>query len=133
MSQQDAGQQGQGALQASQPQAGAGASNMVKLFVGQIPKDMNEEALRPIFAEHGTIFDLAIIRDKATGHHRGCAFLTYTTKQAADIALDNLHNKLKLPGAQNPLQVRGITYAEDAILAGPYLKIRLYDLSWSSR
>ena len=78
----------------------------VKLFVGQIPKDMDEEALRPIFAEFGSIFDLTVIRDKATGIHRGCAFLTYTTKAASDKALDALHNKRKLANAQNPLQVR---------------------------
>lgn len=78
----------------------------VKLFVGQIPKDMEEEALRPIFAEFGAIFDLTVIRDKASGSHRGCAFLTYTTKAAAEKALDALHNKRKLPKAQNPLQVR---------------------------
>jgi RNA recognition motif-containing protein len=78
----------------------------VKLFVGQIPKDMDEEALRPVFAEYGPIFDLTVIRDKGTGQHRGCAFLTYTTKAAAETALDALHNKRKLPKAQNPLQVR---------------------------
>ena len=82
----------------------------VKLFVGQIPKDMEEEALRPIFAEFGAIFDLTVIRDKASGSHRGCAFLTYTTKAAAEKALDALHNKRKLPKAQNPLQVRPFVY-----------------------
>lgn len=77
----------------------------VKLFVGQIPKDMEEEALHPIFAEFGAIFDLTVIRDKASGSHRGCAFLTYTSKAAAEAALEALHNKRKLPKAQNPLQV----------------------------
>lgn len=77
----------------------------VKLFVGQIPKDMGEEDLRPVFAEFGSIFDLTVIRDKTTGHHRGCAFLTYSSKPAADAALEALHNKVKLPNAQNALQV----------------------------
>lgn len=87
--------------------AGGGKDeDAVKLFIGQIPKDMTEEALRPIFADYGAIFDLTVIRDKATGLHRGCAFLTYTTKEAADQALEALHNKVKLPNAQNPLQVR---------------------------
>lgn len=77
----------------------------IKLFVGQIPKDMGEETLRPVFEEYGSIFDLTIIRDKASGYHRGCAFLTYTTKAAAETALEALHNKCKLPNAQNTLQV----------------------------
>lgn len=89
-----------------QPAQASSSGGMVKLFVGQIPKDMTEESLRPMFSEFGPIYDLAIIRDKQTGHHRGCAFLTYTTKAAADKALEALHNKYKLPNAQNPLQVR---------------------------
>ena len=79
----------------------------VKLFVGQVPKDMQEDTLRPIFAEFGPIFDLTIIRDKTTGSHRGCAFLTYANKASADAALESLHNKYRLPNAQNALQVRG--------------------------
>lgn len=77
----------------------------VKLFVGQIPKDMTEEALRPIFADFGPIYDLTIIRDKTTGLHRGCAFLTYASRNSAEEAIEALHNKRKLPNAQNPLQV----------------------------
>ena len=34
----------------------------IKLFVGQIPKAMNEDDLVPIFAPFGTIFELSIIR-----------------------------------------------------------------------
>lgn len=77
----------------------------VKLFVGQIPREMNEEQLRPVFGEYGTIFDLTVIRDKNTGGHRGCAFLTYCTKESAEKAIEGLHNQMKLPNAQNPLQV----------------------------
>ena len=43
----------------------------LKLFIGQIPKDMDEEALTPYFAEFGPIFELTIIRDKNTKIHRG--------------------------------------------------------------
>ena len=77
----------------------------MKLFVGQIPKDLGEEALRPVFAEYGPIFELTVIRDKTTGTHRGCAFLTYCTKEAAEAASAALHNNYKLPNAQTALQV----------------------------
>jgi CUG-BP- and ETR3-like factor len=43
----------------------------IKLFIGQVPKTMDADALRPLFAEFGEVFDLAIIRDKQTGMHRG--------------------------------------------------------------
>lgn len=39
--------------------------------MGQIPKHMEEEDLRPVFEEFGEIFDLAVIRDKISGLHRG--------------------------------------------------------------
>lgn len=32
---------------------------------------MEEEDLRPVFEEFGEIFDLAVIRDKISGLHRG--------------------------------------------------------------
>ena len=46
-------------------------SDAIKLFVGQIPKHMEEDDLRPVFEEFGEIFDLAVIRDKISGLHRG--------------------------------------------------------------
>eukprot|EP00640_Fibrocapsa_japonica_P003000 CAMPEP_0113936028 /NCGR_PEP_ID=MMETSP1339-20121228/3033_1 /TAXON_ID=94617 /ORGANISM="Fibrocapsa japonica" /LENGTH=266 /DNA_ID=CAMNT_0000938361 /DNA_START=152 /DNA_END=949 /DNA_ORIENTATION=- /assembly_acc=CAM_ASM_000762 len=78
----------------------------IKLFVGQVPKDMNEDALRPIFSEFGDIFDLMVIRDKSTGAHRGCAFLTYCQRASAEACVAQLHGQRKLVNAQNPLQVR---------------------------
>lgn len=32
---------------------------------------MDEDDLRPVFEEFGEIFDLAVIRDKISGLHRG--------------------------------------------------------------
>lgn len=45
-----------------------------KLFVGQIPKHINEDQLRPIFQEYGEIVELAILRDKFTQVHKGLLF-----------------------------------------------------------
>lgn len=78
----------------------------VKLFIGQIPKHLDEDALRPFFDEFGPILELTVIRDKATKLHRGCAFLTYARKQSATRAIQSLHDKVKLPNALNPLQIR---------------------------
>eukprot|EP00752_Nemacystus_decipiens_P006128 g5526.t1 len=81
-------------------------SDAIKLFVGQIPKHMEEEDLRPTFNEFGEIFDLAVIRDKVSGLHRGCAFLTYCARSSADAAIAALHGQRRLDRGQNPLQVR---------------------------
>ncbi|KAL4117037.1 hypothetical protein PRIC2_012487 [Phytophthora ramorum] len=78
----------------------------VKLFVGQVPRTMEEDELRPVLEVFGPLEDLVIIRDKITGAHRGCAFASYFTRDAADQAVHELHNKVTLPQSINPLQVR---------------------------
>lgn len=82
------------------------ATQSAKLFVGQIPKDMNEEVLSTYFEEFGSIKELSIIRDTTSGYSRGCAFVTYFDNESAEKAVENLHDKVKLPNAVNFLQVR---------------------------
>lgn len=81
-------------------------SGPVKLFVGQVPRTMEEDDLRPVLEVYGQLEDLVIIRDKITGAHRGCAFASYFTRDAAEKAVQELHNKVTLPQSINPLQVR---------------------------
>lgn len=58
---------------------------------------MDESALHPIFEEFGVVVDLTIIRDRISNEHKGCAFVTYGSKQSADLAVCVLHEKAKLP------------------------------------
>ncbi|RLN93605.1 hypothetical protein BBJ28_00022169 [Nothophytophthora sp. Chile5] len=84
----------------------ADQSGPVKLFVGQVPRTMEEDDLRPVLEVFGPLEDLVIIRDKLTGAHRGCAFASYFSRDAAEKAVAELHNKVTLPQSINPLQVR---------------------------
>ncbi|CAN0250389.1 unnamed protein product, partial [Discosporangium mesarthrocarpum] len=65
--------------------------------VAQVPKDMDEEQLRPLFEQAGPIAHIMVIRDRQTDAHRGCAFLTYHSRAAGERAVEKFHNKLKLP------------------------------------
>jgi RNA recognition motif. (a.k.a. RRM, RBD, or RNP domain) len=42
-----------------------------KLFVGQVPKSMDELSLKPVFEAAGAVAQLMVIRDRTTKTHRG--------------------------------------------------------------
>jgi len=87
-------------------EGGDGEDDPLKLFVGQVPKDMNEEDIFPTFDAFGPLKDVAIIRDKHTGLHRGCAFVTFWSSTDAERAQESLHDKFTFPGARRPAQVK---------------------------
>ena len=47
-----------------------------------------------------------MIRDKHTGLHRGCAFVTYWQAADAETAQEALHDKFTFPGGRRPAQVK---------------------------
>jgi len=43
----------------------------VKMFVGQIPRTMEEDELKQMMEEYGPVYQLGIIRDRSTCQHKG--------------------------------------------------------------
>ena len=42
-------------------------SDAIKMFVGQVPRDMGEQELKEVFKEFGPVFQLNVLKDKTTG------------------------------------------------------------------
>eukprot|EP01018_Ginkgo_biloba_P030100 Gb_12352 [translate_table: standard] len=51
-------------------QDSADGGDFIKLFVGSVPKTITEDDVRPLFAEHGNVLEVALIRDKWTGEQQ---------------------------------------------------------------
>ena len=70
----------------------------IKMFVGQIPRSMTETELKLMFQEHGSVYQLNVLRDKQTNESKGCCFVTFYTRKSALDAQNALHNLKTLPG-----------------------------------
>ncbi|XP_014678566.1 PREDICTED: CUGBP Elav-like family member 2 [Priapulus caudatus] len=71
----------------------------IKMFVGQIPRNMDDKELRAMFEAIGPVYQLNVLRDKVTSQSKGCCFVTFYTRKAALQAQNDLHNIKTLPGA----------------------------------
>ena len=81
-------------------------SEVVKLFVGQIPRTFDENSLRDMFETYGDLYEIGIIRDKRTGNHSGSAFVSYLSPTSAEQAIQNLHGIHTFPGQNRPMQIK---------------------------
>ena len=59
----------------------------VKLYVGNLSFSTTEDTLRTLFAQAGTVTDVALIKDRDTGGSKGFAFVTMSTQAEAEAAI----------------------------------------------
>lgn len=63
---------------------------MSKIYVGNLPFSATEEAVRTLFAQHGTVESVALPSDRETGRPRGFGFVEMARSDAAR-AIQNLN------------------------------------------
>lgn len=76
-----------------------------EVFIGQIPKDIYEEAIIPIFEEVGKIYNLRLMLDPVQGRNRGYAFLVYCDQSHAAEAAKKYDGYEIVPGKQLKVNV----------------------------
>jgi len=64
-----------------------------KLYVGNLSFDTTEIDLQDTFAQAGTVTEVALMQDKFTGKSRGFAFVTMSSDEDAQKAINLFHGK----------------------------------------
>ncbi|AMR30976.1 hypothetical protein A0256_05825 [Mucilaginibacter sp. PAMC 26640] len=78
---------------------------MIKLFVGGFPLEMGELELAKLFAIHGDISTLKIVRDKKTRVCKGYAFIEMVDRTGAETAIEALDGTM-LEGKSLSVSIR---------------------------
>ncbi|MGL4593915.1 MAG: RNA recognition motif domain-containing protein [Thermoguttaceae bacterium] len=63
----------------------------MKLYVGNLSYRTTEDELRRVFGEHGSVGQVEIITDRATGRSKGFAFVEMTSSDEANNAINSLN------------------------------------------
>ena len=63
---------------------------MSKIYVGNLPFTADENTVRQLFSQHGTVESVALINDRETGRPRGFGFVEMPRADAAR-AIQNLN------------------------------------------
>lgn len=64
-----------------------------KLFVGNLSFKITENDLQDAFAAHGTVVEANLMMDRVSGRPRGFGFVTMSTPEEAQKAIDALNGK----------------------------------------
>ena len=64
-----------------------------KLFVGNLSFNATKDQLEELFSAHGKVDEVALITDKLSGRPRGFGFVTMSTPEEAQNAIQAMHGK----------------------------------------
>lgn len=61
-----------------------------RLYVGNLPWDVDDSRLEQVFSEHGKVVNARVVYDRETGRSRGFGFITMETESELNDAIANL-------------------------------------------
>ena len=66
---------------------------MKKLYVGNLPYEVDNNGLMEMFSEFGEVTSAMVITDRATGRSKGFGFVEYANDEEADAAMTAMDGK----------------------------------------
>ena len=64
---------------------------IVRLYVGKLPYQTNEQDLLDLFGQVGQVTEASVITDRDTGRSKGFAFVEMSNEQEARTAIERLN------------------------------------------
>lgn len=65
----------------------------MKLYVGNLSFKTTEDSLRDLFSQHGTVDEVAVVNDRETGRPRGFAFVTMSSSDEGNAAIEAINGQ----------------------------------------
>lgn len=65
----------------------------VRLYVGNLPKELERSELEAVFSDFQDLVSVKVITDRKTGKCRGFGFVTVKTDEQADAIIEQLNGK----------------------------------------
>ncbi|KAK1407202.1 hypothetical protein QVD17_38816 [Tagetes erecta] len=103
-----------------------------KLFVGNLPYDVDSEQLAQLFQQAGVVEICEVIYNRETDQSRGFGFVTMSTVEEADKAVEMLH-RYELGGRYltvNKAAPKGSRPERTPQISGPSYRIYVGNLPW---
>ena len=65
----------------------------MKLYVGNLPWSIDDNALKELFTSYGDVEEAVLIKDKFSGRSKGFGFVTLSDDASAQKAIAEMHEK----------------------------------------
>jgi RNA recognition motif-containing protein len=65
----------------------------MKVYVGNLPYNIDSDKLKELFAAHGEVTEAVVISDRNTGRSKGFGFVTFADDDGAKKAIAEMNGK----------------------------------------